>query len=58
MKVRDHCHYTGKYRDAALSICNLKFNVPHEIPIVFDNDSNYDYHFVIEDLGNESEGKF
>ena len=26
-KVRDHCHYTGKYRDAAHSICNLKFNV-------------------------------
>ena len=27
-KVRDHCHYTGKYRGAARSICNLKFNVP------------------------------
>ena len=25
-KVRDHCHYTGKYRGAAHSICNLKFN--------------------------------
>ena len=26
-KLRDHCHYTGKYRSAAHSICNLKFNV-------------------------------
>ena len=26
--VRDHCHYTGKYRGAAHSICNSKFNVP------------------------------
>ena len=26
-KVRDHCHYTGKYRSATHSICNLKFNV-------------------------------
>ena len=23
-KVRDHCHYTGKYRGAAHSICDLK----------------------------------
>ena len=23
-KVRDHCHYTGKYRVAAHDICNLR----------------------------------
>ena len=34
-KVRDHCHYTGKYRGAAHSICNLTFNVSNEIPVVF-----------------------
>ena len=27
-KVRDHCHYTGKYKGAAHSICNLKYSVP------------------------------
>ena len=26
-KVRDHCHYTGKYRGAAHSISNLKYSV-------------------------------
>ena len=31
-RVRDHCHCTGKYRSAALSICNSKINVPNEIP--------------------------
>ena len=29
-KVRDHCHYTGKYKSAARSICNLKFNVSND----------------------------
>ena len=27
-KVRDHCHYTGKLRGAAHSICNLRYKVP------------------------------
>ena len=40
-KVRDHCHYPGKYTGAAHSICNFKFDVPNEIPVVFHNDSNY-----------------
>ena len=47
-EVRDHCHYTGEYRGAAHSICNLKYSVPKNIPIVFLNRSNYDYHFIIE----------
>ena len=27
-KVRHNCHYTGEYRGAAHSICNLKYSVP------------------------------
>ena len=45
-KVRDHYHYTGKYKGAAFSICNLKPNAPNETPVVFHNGSNYDYHFL------------
>ena len=55
-KVKDHSHYTSKYRGAAHSICNLKFNVPNEIPVVFHNSSNYDHHFIIQELANEFEG--
>ena len=27
-KVRDHCHYTGKYKGAAHSICNVRYKKP------------------------------
>ena len=27
-KVRDHCHYTGKYRGTAHNICNLRYKIP------------------------------
>ena len=30
-KVRDHFHYTGKYRGAAHSICNLRYKTTEEI---------------------------
>ena len=45
-------HYTGKYRGATHSICNLKFNVSNEIYVVFHRGSNYDYHFIIKELAN------
>ena len=57
-KVRDHCHYTGKYRGAAHNICNLRYEVPKEIPIVFPNGSTYDYHFIIKELVKEINGNF
>ena len=47
-KVRHHCYYTGEYRGAVHNICNLKYSVLINIPIVFHNGSNYDYHFIIK----------
>ena len=29
-KVRDHCHYTGKYRGAAHDICILRYKIPNK----------------------------
>ena len=57
-KVRDHCHYTGKYRGAAHNICNLRYKVPKEIPVVFHNGCTYDYHFIIKELVKEFDGNF
>ena len=57
-KVRDNCNYTGKYREAAHSICNLNYKISKEIPIVFHNGSTYDYHFIIRQLAREFKGNF
>ena len=57
-KVRDHCHYAGKYRGAAHNICNLRYKIPKEIPVVFHNGSTYDYHFIIKELAEEFERQF
>ena len=40
-KVCDRCHYTGKYRGAAHSICNLHYKTIKKIPVVFHNGSKY-----------------
>ena len=45
-KVKDHCHYTGKFRGAAHSICNLNYNDQKEIPITIHN-ATYDTHFIL-----------
>ena len=55
---KSHCHYTGKYRGAAHNICNLRYKILKEIPIVFHNGSTYDYHFIINELVKEFDGNF
>ena len=57
-RVRDHCHYTRKFRWAAHSICNLRYKTPKEIPVVFHNGSTYDYHFIIKQLAKEFDSQF
>ena len=57
-KVRDHCHFTGKFRGAAHSICNLHYKVPQEIPVKFHNGSKYDCQFIIKELVEEFKGEF
>ena len=53
MKVMDHDHYTGKYRGAAHSICNLRYKTQEDIPVVIHNGSNYDFHLIITELAKE-----
>ena len=49
-KVRDHRHYSGLYRGAAHSSCNLQYKIPSYIPVVFHNLAGYDAHLFIREL--------
>ena len=55
-KMKDHCHFTGKYRGAAHNKCNIKYKITKNILIVFHNLSSYDGHFIIKELANELDG--
>ena len=50
-KVRDHEHLTGKYRFALCNACNLTYaKQKFEVNIFFHGLSNYDSHFLIQQL--------
>ena len=47
-KVRDHC-----------VMCNLRYKIPKNIPVIFHNGSTYRYgHFIIKELACEFDGNF
>ena len=49
-RVRDHWHLSGKFRDDAHEVSNLKYKVPKFCPVVFHNFSGYDSHLFIKTL--------
>ena len=54
-KVRDHCHVTGKFRDAPHNKCNLKLRISRKLPIIFHNLQGYDRHIIFKELNNFDE---
>jgi len=56
VRVRDHCHFTGKYRGAAHQKCNALFRKPRFVPVFFHNLSGYNAHLFIKNLNSMGEG--
>ena len=57
-KVKDHCHFTGKYRGAVHNKSNMNYKISKNVPVAFHNGSISDYNFIIKELSKESEGQF
>ena len=49
-RVRDHCHFTGKFRGAAHNGCSLMCSKPKVLPVIFHNLQGYDAHLFIKQL--------
>ena len=54
VRVRDHCHITGKFRGSAHQECNLKLRIKSEdlkVPVIFHNLRGYHSHFIMQQIG-------
>ena len=57
-KVRDHCHYTGKYGGAAHNAWNVNCEESKKNHVVLHNGFTYHYHFIIKELAEQFKGEF
>ena len=51
VKVKDHCHITGKYRGSAYIDCNINLKLNHKTFLVSHNLKSYDSHLLMEEIG-------
>ena len=46
VKIRDHCHVTGKFRVAAYRNCNVNFQFTQKVPVIFYNLRGYNSNLI------------
>ena len=54
--VRDHCHFSGGFRRAAHSSCNLQYQISkkkYAVPIFIHNSRAYDTHLIVQEIKEE-----
>ena len=51
IKVRDHCHITGKYKGSPHRDYNINLELNQKIPVIFHIKKNYDSHLIMQELG-------
>ena len=51
VKVKDHCHITGKYRCSAHRDYSFNLKLNRKFPVVFHNLKNYDSRLIMQELG-------
>ena len=49
-KVRNHCHVTGKFRDAAHWSCNINLQLTKQVPVILHKLRGYDGHLIFNVL--------
>ena len=54
VKVRDHCHITGKHKGSVHRDYKINVKLNHKIPVVLHNLKNYDSHLIMQELGKLS----
>ena len=50
--MRDHCHWTGKFRGAAHQKCNIMYRKTYKNPLFFHNFTGYDSHHIFQNISN------
>ena len=50
--VRDHCHWTGKFRGAAHQHCNIMYRKTYNLPCLFQKFTGYDSHHIFQNISS------
>lgn len=51
--IHDNCDLNEKFRWVGHCISNVRYSIQREISVILQNESNYDFHLIVEHLAEE-----